>query len=95
MDCRVKLVDGPEGISKKNTRYQHVDADSLKEAAEKLYGRPLQEQGADHQLRAIVRVQIAGKEHVKHFFDNSFRNSISGRSALRAGYAQSRISAIM
>jgi hypothetical protein len=64
MDCRVKLLDGPEG-------YQHVDAASLKEAAEKLYGRPLSGQGANHQLRAIVRVQIAGKEHVEHFFDNT------------------------
>ena len=69
MDCRVKLVDGPEAISKKNTRYQNVDAASLKEAAEKLYGRPLQEQGANRQLRAIVRVQIAGKEHMERFFD--------------------------
>jgi hypothetical protein len=66
MDCRVKLLDRP------NTRYQHVYAASSKEAAEKLYGHPLQEQGANHQLRAIVRVQIAGKEHVESFFDNGF-----------------------
>jgi hypothetical protein len=43
----------PEGMSPE--AYQVVEADTEKEAAEKLYGKPLREEGFLHQLRAIVR----------------------------------------
>jgi hypothetical protein len=36
--------------------YKQVDASSPKEAAEKLYGRSLQEQGGRHKIRAQVRI---------------------------------------
>jgi hypothetical protein len=42
--------------------YKKVDARSAKEAAEKLYARPLQERGNRYQLRAQVR--IAGESGV-------------------------------
>jgi hypothetical protein len=68
MECRVTLhPNWPEG---EPTPEQTVNAGSLIEAAEKLYGRPLHEQGANHQLRAVVRVIIAGKSSSKtSFFD--------------------------
>jgi hypothetical protein len=43
----------PEGMSPK--AYEEVEANTEKEAAEKLYGKPLREEGFLHQLRAIVR----------------------------------------
>jgi hypothetical protein len=43
----------PEGESPKT--YQQVEAESEKDAAEKLYGKPLREEGFLHQLRALVR----------------------------------------
>ncbi len=36
--------------------YQKVEAATPKEAAEKLYGKPLQDRGANFQIRAQVRV---------------------------------------
>jgi hypothetical protein len=67
MDWRVRLCEpGPQGL--KFLPYEHVAASSGKSAAEKLFGGPLSERGGNHQLRAIVRVQIAGKESVQHFF---------------------------
>jgi hypothetical protein len=39
--------------------YQRVDADSAKEAAERLYGSPLVEAGQMHKIRARVRPLIA------------------------------------
>jgi|HubBroStandDraft_6_1064221.scaffolds.fasta_scaffold112064_2 hypothetical protein len=43
----------PEGESPK--AYQQVEAETEKDAAEKLYGKPLREEGFLHQLRALVR----------------------------------------
>jgi hypothetical protein len=43
----------PEAKSPK--AYEEVEAATEKEAAEKLYGKPLREEGFLHQLRAIVR----------------------------------------
>jgi len=43
----------PEGESPK--AYQEVEAETEKDAAEKLYGKPLREEGFLHQLRALVR----------------------------------------
>jgi hypothetical protein len=40
--------------------YQQVQADSAKEAAEKLYGHPLKETGTNYQIRAHVRSIIFG-----------------------------------
>lgn len=68
MDCRVKLLNRPDAV--REIPYQHVNASSMREAAERLHGGPLREHGGNHQLRAIVRLQIAGKEHVKYFFEN-------------------------
>jgi hypothetical protein len=47
--------------------YQKVEAGSPKEAAERLYGAPLQEQGSLHQIRAQVR--IAGASTGTPFYD--------------------------
>jgi hypothetical protein len=43
----------PKGARPK--AYEKVEADSERAAAEKLYGKPLSEEGMLHQLRAIVR----------------------------------------
>lgn len=43
----------PAGESPK--AYEEVQAETAKEAAEKLYGKPLRDEGFLHQLRAIVR----------------------------------------
>jgi hypothetical protein len=67
MEYHVTLYpNGPEGGPL--TPEQTVNAGSLIEAAEKLYGRPLHQQGANHQLRAVVRVIIAGKSSPKTSF---------------------------
>jgi hypothetical protein len=66
MECRVTLYpNGPEGGP---TPEQTVNAGSFIEAAEKLYGRPLHERGANHQLCAVVRAIIAGKISSKTSF---------------------------
>jgi hypothetical protein len=49
--------------------YQTVDASSPQEAAETLYGRPLDERGSNHQLRAQVRV--AGMSSGIVFYDRA------------------------
>jgi hypothetical protein len=49
----------PDGKLKVNP-YQKVRAGSPKQAAETLYGAPLQEEGSHHQIRAQVRVTRAG-----------------------------------
>jgi hypothetical protein len=43
----------PEGEGPKS--YETVEAETEKDAAERIYGRPLREEGMLHQLRAVVR----------------------------------------
>jgi hypothetical protein len=38
--------------------YEKVEAQTAKEAAERLYGRPLSEVGSMHQLRMLVHAMI-------------------------------------
>jgi hypothetical protein len=38
--------------------YQKVEAETTKEAAEKLYGRELSEVGSQHQLRVMVHEMV-------------------------------------
>lgn len=67
MDFRVRwFPDGPEGEA---TSEQTLNGGSPKEAAERLHGGPLHEQGANHQLRAQVRVTIIGKTYKILFFE--------------------------
>jgi hypothetical protein len=66
MECRVTLY--PNGSEGPRTPEQTVNAESLLEAAEKLYGQPLHSQGDNHQLRAVVRMIIAGKSSPKTSF---------------------------
>jgi hypothetical protein len=47
---------------------QTVNAGSFLEAAEKLYGKPLRERGANHELRAEVWQIIAGRSGPKKSF---------------------------
>ena len=50
---RFQVQIRPEGETPK--AYQPVEAETEKDAAEKLYGKPLREEGFLHQLRALVR----------------------------------------
>jgi hypothetical protein len=65
MDYRVRL----KGSDRKWMPYQHVRASSPKEAAEKLYGGPLREEGSNYHMGAMVRIRISGTEHISHFFE--------------------------
>ena len=58
----------PDGKSD-NLPYRKVEASSPKEAAEKLYGKPLQDHGAQSQLRAMVRRLDRPSENSMAFYE--------------------------
>jgi hypothetical protein len=49
--------------------YQDVEAETAKEAAEKLYGKPLRERGKSPQLRATVHPPAPARNFPIGFYD--------------------------
>ncbi len=59
----------PEGQQWDGQPYQKVEAATPKEAAEKLYGKPLQDRGADFQRRALVRMLNPPSQSAMIFYE--------------------------
>ena len=49
--------------------YQNVEAETAKEAVEKLYGKPLRERGRSTQLRATVHPAVPTRKFPIGFYD--------------------------
>ena len=53
-------------------KYENIEAESKKDAAEKFYGRNLSEVGSTHQLRVMLRAVASREQSAALFYDQAW-----------------------